>query len=109
MIDKLFGSKSAEDVLLFLTAFEEGYARKIALFYGTSLNVIQKRLAKLEDAGVLVSTMKGRTKLYVWNPRYPFLKEFQAFLKKVFLYLPEETAEKYRQQRRRPRKGDKKL
>ena len=109
MIEKLLGSKSSENVLLFLTAFEEGYAREIAFFYGTSLNVIQKQLAKLEDAGVIVSTMKGRTKLYVWNPRYPFLKEFQMFLRKVFLYLPEETAEKYQQSRRRPRRSDKRL
>ena len=109
MIDKLFGGKSAEAVLLFIYAFDEGYASEIASFSGIALNVIQKQLLKFEDAGLLVSQNKGKTRMFMWNPRYYFLNEFKEFLKKVFMALSEDEMKKYYELRKRPRKGDKTL
>ncbi len=109
MIAKLFNGKSAETVLLFLYAYNEGYANEISKFSGISLNSIQKQLTKFENAGLFVSQFKGKTKMFLWNPRYPFLKEFKLFLKKVFMYLPEKEMEQYNAKRKRPRKSDKKL
>ncbi len=107
MIAKLFNGKSAEAVLLFLYAYNEGYANEISKFSGISLNSIQKQLIKFEDSGLFVSQLKGKTKMFLWNPRYPFLEEFKLFLKKVFLYLPEDEMKNYNIKRKRPRKGDK--
>jgi hypothetical protein len=109
MIEKLFGGKSAEEVLLYFYAFDEGYASEIASFSGFSLNVIQKQLQKFEDSGLLVSKKIDKTRVFFWNPRYYFLDEFKAFIKKVFMSLPENELKKYYEVRKRPRKGDKKL
>ena len=109
MLAKLLGGETAEKVLLYMTAYEEGYARQISRVFGIAFDSVNKQLKKMEDAGILVSIMKGRTKVFSWNPRYPFLAELKAFLKKAHDYLPEEEKEKYYRQRTRPRKSDKKL
>ncbi len=109
MLAKLLGGETAEKVLLYMTVYEEGYARQISRVFGIAFDSVNKQLKKMEDAGILVSIMKGRTKVFSWNPRYPFLAELKAFLKKAHDYLPEEEKEKYYRQRTRPRKSDKKL
>ncbi len=107
MIEKILGGKSAEAVVLYMYAFDECYAREVSQFSGMALNTIQKQLEKFEDAGVLVSLKKGRTRMFLWNPRYPFLTEFLAFIEKVFLSLPEKEKERYFSIRKRPRKQGK--
>jgi len=57
--------------------------------------------------GILVSLYKGRTRLFHWNPRWPFQAEFRQFLAKVYEYLPENEKEIYKILRC-PRRGDKK-
>lgn len=109
MIAKILGSETAEKALFYLTAYGEGYASGIAKTFDISLSMVQKQLARFEEAGLLVCTLKGRTRLYVWNPRYPFLKEFQSFLEKAFEFIPEKEKEKYYYQRTRPRRGGKPL
>ncbi len=109
MIEKLFNGKSAEAVLLFIYAYNEGYAYEISRFSKISLNSIQKQLIKFESSGLFVSQLKGKTRIFTWNPRYPFLEEFKQFIKKVFLYLPEEETKHYYSKRKRPRKTDKEL
>lgn len=109
MIAKILGSETAEKVLFYLTAYGEGHASGIAKTFDISLSMAQKQLARLEEAGLLVSSLKGRTRLYLWNPRYLFLKEFKSFLEKAFEYIPEEEKEKYYYQRTRPRRAGKPL
>lgn len=109
MIGKLFGSSTAEKVLFYLTAYQEGYASVIAKTFEIPLNMVQKQLVKFENASLLVSVLKGRTRVFCWNPRYPFLKEFKAFLEKAFEFIPEEEKEKYYRQRQRPRRTGKPL
>ena len=103
MLASLFGSKTAERVLIFLSAREEGYAREIARFFETDLKSVQKQLDKLEAAGVLSSHTVGRTRPYTFNPRYPFLAELKALLEKALTFYPEEEREKLVMIRRRPR------
>jgi len=109
MLASLFGSKNAERVLMFLYARDEGYAREIARFFETDLKSIQKQLDKLEAAGILSSYTIGRTRPYVFNPRYPFLTELKALLEKVLLFYPEEERENLTMNRRRPRSRGKAL
>ena len=109
MIKSIVGSESCEEVLIFLTARDEGYAKEIADFYGSKLYAIQKQLKKLDDANVLVSKKVGRTRLYQFNPRYPFVKELKVFLEKVLSYYPDDMQERLLMNRRRPRKSGKPL
>lgn len=107
MLEPLLGSTNAERVLIFIQARGEGYAREIALFFETDLYGIQKQLDKLEVGGILASRKVGRTRLYVFNPRYPFLAELQALLAKALTFYPETTRTDLTMNRRRPRRRGK--
>ncbi len=109
MLEKLFGNKTAERVLLFITAYGEGYAQEIADIFGISLSSVQRQLMRLEAGGILVNQLKGRTRLFTWNPRWPFLGELRALLKKALDYLPELEQEQYYRKRTRPRRTGKPL
>jgi hypothetical protein len=109
MIESLLGSKNAERVLIYIFAREEGYAREISSFYETDLKSIQLQLDKFEKSGVLVSRAVGRTRPYVFNPRYPFLNEVKALLEKALSFYPENEREDLVMNRRRPRARGKTL
>ena len=102
MIESLLGSKNAERVLIYIFAREEGYAREIAGFYKTDLKSIQMQLDKFEKSGVLASRAVGRTRPYVFNPRYPFLNEVKALLEKALSFYPKNEREELVMNRRRP-------
>lgn len=105
----LLGSENAERSLIFLNVRKEGYATEIARFYDVDLNLIQNQLEKFEAGGVLVSRPVGRTRVYQFNPSYAFLAELQQLLNKAFSFYPDEVKENLQYNRRRPRKGDKRL
>ena len=109
MLTPLLGTENSERVLIFLLARNEGYAREIAQFFDTNLFGIQRQLDKLESGGVLVSHTAGRTRLYQFNPRYPFLNELKQLLDKALAFYPEDVRENLMTNRRRPRKRDKPL
>ena len=109
MLTPLLGTENSERVLLFLLARSEGYAREITQFFDANLYAIQRQLDKFEMGGVLISRTVGRTRLYQFNPRYPFLKELKQLLQKAFSYYPKNVREGLMMNRRRPRKRDKPL
>jgi hypothetical protein len=109
MIEVILGSKNMERVLIYIYARGEGYAREIARFYETGLLPIQKQLDKLEAGGVLVSREVGKTRPYVFNPRYPFLNELKDLLEKAFSFYPQEERDELMMNRRRPRARGKTL
>ena len=107
MLEPLLGSKNAERVLIFLLARNEGYASEIAQLFDTDLYGIQKQLDKFEAAGILASRLVGRTRLYVFNPRYAFLSELKELLNKAFTFYSPEEREDLAMNRRRPRRKGK--
>jgi len=109
MIETILGSKNAERVLIYLFSREEGYAREIASFYIADLKSIQMQLDKFEKSGVLASRSVGRTRPYVFNPRYPFLNELKALLEKALSFYPQEERDELLMNRRRPRARGKTL
>ncbi len=109
MLESILGSTSSERVLIYLVARNEGYAREIASFFNTGLSPIQNQLIKLESGGVIYSKQVGRTRVYSFDPRYPFLNELQALLKKTLDFYPEELKGKLLMNRRRPRRSGKPL
>jgi hypothetical protein len=109
MLAALLGSLSSERVLLYLFARGEGYAREIAGFYNTSVTPIQKQLERLAGAGILYSRPVGRTRLYAFEPRYPFKKELTELLNKALSFYPPKEQDALLLNRRRPRRSGKPL
>jgi hypothetical protein len=109
MLQPILGSENIERVLVFIFARNEGYATEIARFFETDLYGIQNQLDKLETGGVVVSHLAGRTRIYTFNPRYPFLKELKSLLEKALSFYPVDVREKLLMNRRRPRRRGKPL
>ena len=109
MLEAIFGSKNREKVLQFILANSEGYAKEIAEFYGSSIDPIQKQLARLELASVLVSKNIGKTRLFMFNPRYAFKKELEALLLKAREFYKDDEKERLINRRKRPRRTGKPL
>lgn len=109
MLEAIVGSTSAERVLLFLAAREEAYAAEIARTFATDLSPIQKQLERMERDGLLISRKVGRTRLYGFNPRNPFVPELKELLEKALSMCPQSLQQTLLLNRRRPRKKAKPL
>lgn len=111
MLEYLFANKNVEKIIIYLVLHNKANASELKLAFSTALDPIQKTLRKLEEGGLLVSFLEGRTRVFQWNPRYPFLKEIQSLAKKAYVFLPPEIQESsYRSiKRKRPRKTGKAL
>jgi predicted transcriptional regulator len=107
MLEVLFGSKNRERVLQYILARGEGYAKEIATFYGSSLDPVQKQLERLEDGGILVSKTVGRTRLFMFNPRYAFKDELIVLLEKARSFYSPQEQERLIMVRKRPRRTGK--
>jgi hypothetical protein len=107
MLEGLLGSDDAERVLLFLVARDRGYGREIASFWQTSIYGVQRQLEKLEAGGILIASTVGRTRVYTWSPRCPFIDELKALFSKALSFLPDEPGLRLVVDRRRPRRRTK--
>lgn len=105
----LFGTETAEKVLLFMKSYGSGYPRGIATTFDLPVSQVQRQLEKFEREGIFASRLVGRTRLYQWNPRYLFIEELGALLNKAIENLPAEFQEKYLRARMRPRRKGKPL
>lgn len=56
-----------------------------------------------------MSQMKGRTRLFTWNPRYPLRTELAAMLEKALGLLLRTDRQRWFLQRTRPRRRGKPL
>jgi predicted ArsR family transcriptional regulator len=109
MLEELFGSKNRERVLQYILANSQAYAKEIADFYQSSVDPIKKQLERLEIGGILVSQTVGRTRIFMFNPRYAFKDELVALLEKAREFYSEEDQERLIKQRKRPRRTGKPL
>lgn len=103
----LLRAESQEKILLYLLLRGSGYGKGIADFYGMPYNPIQKQLARLEEDGVVVSQLTGRTRCYELNPRYPFLPAMKELLKAAAKAWPQDVINRLMIQRTRPRPAGK--
>ncbi|MES2345395.1 MAG: DUF6314 family protein [Chlamydiota bacterium] len=90
MLSSLFGSKSAERILLFLLVNENCYASEIQRAFDIPLTPLQSTMHKFEKAGVLIFEMMGNRKLCRLNPDYLLHDELKALLKTAFVHLSPE-------------------
>lgn len=109
MIEVLLGNSTAEKVLLYINTYKDGYGTGIAKIFNIPLNMVQKQLRRFEEGGVLVSQLKGNTRIYTFNPRYAFLEEIRNLLDRTMKMFPEKEIKKYYRNRTRPRKAGKPL
>lgn len=70
-------------------------------------NAVQNQLHKLEYGGILYSRLKGKVRLFGFNPRHPFRKELESLLDKVLQFIPDEERKKYYAPQLRPRRTGK--
>lgn len=111
MLESLFGNPIIEKVLFFLIANEKCYPSQLKNAFQSPLYSFQRGLGRLEKGGIVISHLEGKTLIYQFNLRYPFLNELKAFLKKNYDSLPQEIQEKYYEPliRKRPRRQGKPL
>jgi hypothetical protein len=111
MLEPIFGTKNMEKVLFFLLMNQHCYGQQLSREFDEALSPFQKVLDRLENGGIVVSFLEGKTRSYQFNPRYPFLKELKSFLYKAYDFLPKEIKEKYYEPkiRKRPRRRGKPL
>jgi len=109
MLEPILDNRIKERILLTLLVRKEAYARDIATIFKSNLYPIQNQFKKLEKGGVVVSRLKGRTRLYGFNPRYPFLAELKSLLSKALKFVSKEEKERYYTPRLRPRRAGKPL
>jgi DNA-binding transcriptional ArsR family regulator len=107
MLEPVLGSRAAERTLLFLQRYDEAYPRQVALAFGMPISQVQKQLSKLEEGGVLVSRLVGRTRVYGWNPRSVFVEPLRGLLQVALENLPPEQVAPFTDGRRRPRRPGK--
>ena len=109
MLSTIFGSASAEHVLLYLQCYEQGHASDIARTFGISVSQARKQLVKFELGGVLVSRVVGSARLYTWNPRFLLAGELRTLLQAAIDRQPPDVLQARFRQRRRPRRSGKPL
>ena len=111
MLEYLFGTPVIERVLFYLYVNQKCYPSELKEIFQMPLYSFQRALGRLEKGGVIVSHREGKTLIYQFNPRYPFLKELKSFLERAYTFFPEEIREKYYEptKRKRPRRVGKPL
>ncbi len=111
MLERLFGNVVIEKIFFYLLVNEKSYATQMSGALSVPLYSVQIALGRLEQGGILVRQAQGKTQIYQFNPRYPFLVELKAFLRKAYEALPEELRSRLYEApiRRRPRRKGKPL
>ena len=107
MLEPIFGSIVVEKILFYLLVYKTGYMRGIAKLFNIPIGTMVNQLDRLENGSVIVSKKEGTIRIYSLNPRYPFIKELEAFLQRAKDALSEEEIEKYYRMRTRPRRKGK--
>lgn len=109
MLEKLFGNPVIEKVLFYLLQNEKSYGSELARTFALPLYSFQMALQRLEEGGIILAIPQGKTRVYQFNPRYPFLTQLKAFLSKAYEFLPNTHKTEYYEApiRRRPRRKGK--
>lgn len=84
MIETLISSKTRIKLLLkfFLNSNTTAYLRSLESEFGESTNGIRIELNRLEDAGMLTSSLQGNKKIFRANTKHPLFSEIHSILLK---------------------------
>ncbi len=109
MLEPVLGNSTIEKILFALESYGQAYPLELSKMFNISVNGIQQQMDRLENGGLVVSSMLGKTRLYKFNPRYPFLKELKVLIQRAMEFLSKKEIQKYYRRRTRPRKKGKSL
>jgi DNA-binding transcriptional ArsR family regulator len=107
MLDKILGSEVAMKIMLHLVHYGEIYPTAVAKDYQISLSGVQKQFQRFEEAGILVSKLVGKSRVYLFNKKSPTVKPFIELVKVYYDGLSLDDKEKIFASRRRPRRPGK--
>ncbi|MBM9592809.1 ArsR family transcriptional regulator [Leptospira sp. 201903075] len=107
VLDGIFGNKTASRVLLHLYHYTEIHSAAIAQDYDTAVTPIRLQLERFEKVGIIVAKNVGRTRLFSFNNKSPFVKPIKNILAIFYESLSMEEKEKIFSTRRRPRQKGK--
>jgi predicted transcriptional regulator len=103
MLDKIFGNETISMIYLNLFHYDEVYSALIEKNTGIGSRAVLNQLNKMEEAGVLVSRSVGRTRLYQFNPKSPFVKPIKEIIEIIYSNMNIKMKEKMFKERMRPR------
>jgi hypothetical protein len=85
MLDALITSKTRIKLLLkfFLNSSKKDYLRNLEAEFGDNNNAIRQELNRLEEAGLLVSTLEGNKKYFQSNSEHPLFLNIHHIVLKV--------------------------
>jgi len=85
MIESLITSKTRVKLLLkfFLNSKTKSYLRSLETEFGESTNSIRVELNRLENAGLLASSVEGNKKMFFANIHHPLFDDINNITKKI--------------------------
>jgi len=108
MLDKILGSKTAQKIFLHLYHYKETYPSAVAKDFKISLGQVQRQFDRFEDAGIIISKLSGRTRIYQFNKKQgAVVKPFMELVRVFYDSIPLKEKEEIFSTRRRPRKRGK--
>jgi DNA-binding transcriptional ArsR family regulator len=108
MLDKILGSKTAQKMFLHLYHHGESYPSAVAKDFKMSLGQVQRQFDRFEEAGLIISRLLGRTRVYQFNKKHgAVVKPFMELIKVFYESIPLKEKEKLFSTRRRPRRRGK--
>ena len=93
--------------MLYLVHYGEVFPTGVARDLDLTLSAVQRQLEKFEAAGLLVSRLVGRTRVYTFNPKQPAARKLQELVELFYEALPLGERQKRFGKRRRPRRKGK--
>ena len=81
MVETIFNSELVKTLMVSLSNHGEIYASRLAREEDLTLSAVQKQLARFEKAGLLVSREIGKTRVYSFNSKNPYVQPLTVMLK----------------------------
>ena len=103
MLEKIFGNETIAIIYLNLFHYGEIYSALIEKNSQIGSRAVLNQLNKMEEAGILVSRLIGRTRLYQFNPKSPFVKPIKDIIEITYSNMNIKLKEKMFKERMRPR------
>ena len=107
MLDKILGSETAMKIMLHLTHYGEIYPTAVASDYKIAVFGVQKQFQRFEDAGILVSKLVGKTRVYMFNKKMATVRPFIDLVNIYYNSIPLKDKQILFATRRRPHRPGK--
>jgi DNA-binding MarR family transcriptional regulator len=107
MLDQILGSETAQKIFLHIYHHDESYPTAVAKDFKITLGQVQRQFDRFENAGILISKLFGRTRVYQFNKKNSLTAPFIEMVKRVYDSIPLQEKENLFNTRRRPRRAGK--